>query len=190
MLLDLYRDHVAIDRRCRIPDSVFFSVYPCSDCFMLGQIQLYQTNRSCKLRKKLVPVLRVSTPLSPHRTAHHPYWQGIQFAVGLEPTIDVISRINYESTVYKIASLHSHIGDAPRSRTQRLYRSFAASYLYCSLGLATHLNCLRQFRCIHIWTMCTIEIGVAGKISLTVSWRFLDLLLKTLVRLLRSCSLK
>ena len=83
--------------------------------------------------------------------------------------------------MYKIASLRSHIGDAPRILTRCLYRSFDASYLYYSLDLATHLHCLRQFRCIRIWTMCTIKLASLEEFHLpflgdfwTYCWRLLS----------------
>ena len=48
--------------------------------------------------------------------------------MGLEPTIDVISRTNYVSTAYKTASLLSYIGGPTRicTQTKRVRASCAA----------------------------------------------------------------
>ena len=56
-----------------------------------------------------------------------------------------VQNLDAKFTLFFTAFKIQNFGGAPRSRTQRLDRSCAASYLSCSLGHATHLHCLRQF---------------------------------------------
>lgn len=72
----------------------------------------------------------------------------------------------------------NYIGRASRSRTRRLDRFRGHAHLPCSLGLATHLHFLRQFRCIRIWTICTIEMErYGGDAPPSLDWKSKILLL-------------